>query len=184
MKKISPLRQPWVCSVSDLIFLAMAYEGRWSVLSLTVSSFHWQSAISALIIAELDMDVISWRGINLWYERMNKLFVGILETHRGITLVRLAQLLGEEDQLVAIFLQTLDIQLERLHRLVPAPNIDSNSNCARLFLVDACCLKTNTTETPLWLAYKEPPQTMRTQNKVGCILLTLLYIDTAACSTS
>ena len=41
---ISPLklalRQPWVCSVNDFIFLATAYEGGLPVLSLTVSSSH------------------------------------------------------------------------------------------------------------------------------------------------
>ena len=57
-KKISPslklsLRQPWVWSVSDPIFLATAYEGGWPVLSLTVLSSYWQSAVSVLIIAEL-----------------------------------------------------------------------------------------------------------------------------------
>ena len=47
------LGQPWVWSVGDFIFLAMAYEGGWLVLSLTVSSSHWQCAVSVLIIAEL-----------------------------------------------------------------------------------------------------------------------------------
>ena len=47
------LGQSWVWSVSDFIFLALAYEGRWPVLSLTISSSHWQCAVSVLIIAEL-----------------------------------------------------------------------------------------------------------------------------------
>ena len=34
------VRQSWVLSVSDYIFLASAYEGRWSALSITVSSSH------------------------------------------------------------------------------------------------------------------------------------------------
>jgi len=46
------LRQPWVWSASDFVFLATAYEGGWSVISLIVSSSHWQSAVSVLIIAE------------------------------------------------------------------------------------------------------------------------------------
>jgi len=36
-------------------FLAMAYEGGWPVLSLAVSSSHWQSAVSVLLIDELAM---------------------------------------------------------------------------------------------------------------------------------
>ena len=52
MIKLS-LRQPCVWSVSDFIFLATAYESGWPVLSLTVSSSHWQSAVSVLIIADL-----------------------------------------------------------------------------------------------------------------------------------
>ena len=47
------LGQPWVWSVRDLIFLASAYEGGWPVLSLTVSSSHWQCTVSVLIIDEL-----------------------------------------------------------------------------------------------------------------------------------
>ena len=47
------LRQPWVWSVSDFIFLASAYEGGWPVLSLAVSSSHRQCTVSVLIIAEL-----------------------------------------------------------------------------------------------------------------------------------
>jgi len=47
------LRQPWVWSVSDFIFLATAYEGGWPVLSLTFSSSHLQCMFSVLIIAEL-----------------------------------------------------------------------------------------------------------------------------------
>ena len=47
------LRQPWVWSVSDFIFLASAYEGGWPVLSLAVSSSHQQCTVSVLIIAEL-----------------------------------------------------------------------------------------------------------------------------------
>ena len=47
------LKQPWVWSVSDFIFLATAYEGGWPVLFLSVSSSYWQCAISVLIIAEL-----------------------------------------------------------------------------------------------------------------------------------
>ena len=46
------LGQPVVCSVSDFIFLASAYEGGWQVLSLTVSSSHWQCSVSVLVIAE------------------------------------------------------------------------------------------------------------------------------------
>ena len=45
---------PWVQSVSDFIFLALAYESGWPFLSLTVSSSHWQCAVSVLI---------SWVGI-------------------------------------------------------------------------------------------------------------------------
>ena len=47
------MRQPWAWSVIDFIFLALAYEGAWPVLSLTVSSSHWQCTVSVLIIAEL-----------------------------------------------------------------------------------------------------------------------------------
>ena len=46
------LKQPWVWSVSDFIFLATAYEGGWPVLSPTVLSSHRQSAVSVLIIAK------------------------------------------------------------------------------------------------------------------------------------
>ena len=31
----------------------MPYEGEWPVLSLTISSSHWQRVVSVLIIAEL-----------------------------------------------------------------------------------------------------------------------------------
>ena len=48
------LGHPWVWSVSDFIFLASAYELGWSVLSLTISSSHWQRTVSVLIIAELE----------------------------------------------------------------------------------------------------------------------------------
>jgi len=34
------LGQAWVWSVNDFIFLGTAYEGRWSVLSLTISASH------------------------------------------------------------------------------------------------------------------------------------------------
>ena len=47
------LGQPCLRSVSDFIFLAMAYESRLPALSLAVSSFHWQCAVSVLIVAEL-----------------------------------------------------------------------------------------------------------------------------------
>jgi len=45
--------QPGVWSVSDFVFLALAYEGRWPVLSLAISSSHWQCTVSVLILAEL-----------------------------------------------------------------------------------------------------------------------------------
>ena len=45
------LGQPCVWSVSDFVFLASVCEGRWPVLSLIVSSSHWQCAVSILIIA-------------------------------------------------------------------------------------------------------------------------------------
>ena len=48
------LGHPWIWSVSDFIFLASAYAGGWPVISVTVSSSHWQCAVSGLIIAELD----------------------------------------------------------------------------------------------------------------------------------
>ena len=51
------LGQPWVWSVSDFIFLASAYEGGWPVLTLIVSSSHWQFTVSVLIIAELSRGV-------------------------------------------------------------------------------------------------------------------------------
>jgi len=44
--------QPWVWSASNFIFLASAYEGGWPVLSLTVSSSHWQSTVNVHIVAE------------------------------------------------------------------------------------------------------------------------------------
>ena len=47
------LRQPWVWSVNDFIFLASAYEGGCAILFLAVSSSHWQCAVSVLIKAEL-----------------------------------------------------------------------------------------------------------------------------------
>ena len=50
---MNSLGQPWVWSVSDFIFVATAYECGWPVLSLTISSSHWQCAVSVLIIAEL-----------------------------------------------------------------------------------------------------------------------------------
>ena len=53
-KKSSLLSKPSVWSVSDFSFsLASAYELRWPVLSLTISSSHWQCIVSVLIIAEL-----------------------------------------------------------------------------------------------------------------------------------
>ena len=36
------LRQPWVCSICNFIFLALAYENRWPFLSLALSSSHRQ----------------------------------------------------------------------------------------------------------------------------------------------
>ena len=54
------LRQPWLWSVSDFIFLASAYEGEWPVLSLTVSSSHWQCVVSVLIIVELAVISYWW----------------------------------------------------------------------------------------------------------------------------
>ena len=48
------LRQPWVWSVSAFILLATAYEGRWPVPSLAVSSSHWQCTVSVVIITEFD----------------------------------------------------------------------------------------------------------------------------------
>ena len=47
------LGQWWVWSFNDFIFLVSIYEERWPVLSLTVSSFHWQCTINVLIVAEL-----------------------------------------------------------------------------------------------------------------------------------
>jgi len=47
------LEQLWVWSVSDFIFLALAYEDGWLVLSLAESSSHLQYAVSVFIIAEL-----------------------------------------------------------------------------------------------------------------------------------
>jgi len=47
------LRQPWVWSVSNFIFLASAHGGGWPVLFVTVSSSHWQCMVSILIIAKL-----------------------------------------------------------------------------------------------------------------------------------
>jgi len=38
-----PLRQPWVWSVSDFIFLASANEGRWPILSLSLYHLHANS---------------------------------------------------------------------------------------------------------------------------------------------
>ena len=37
----------------DFIFLDSTYEGRWPVLSLTISSSQWQRMVSVLIIAKL-----------------------------------------------------------------------------------------------------------------------------------
>ena len=45
--------QPWVLSIIDFIFLATANEGGWPVLSITVSSSHWQCVVRVLIIAGL-----------------------------------------------------------------------------------------------------------------------------------
>jgi len=47
------LRQPWVWSVSDFVFLASAYEIWWPVLSLAISSSHRHCTVGVLIIAEL-----------------------------------------------------------------------------------------------------------------------------------
>ena len=49
--------QPWVWSVSDFISLATEYAGGWPVLSLTISSSHWQCTVSVLITAEWNRDV-------------------------------------------------------------------------------------------------------------------------------
>ena len=40
-------------SVSDIIFFAMTYDGKWPVLSLAVSSSHGQCTVSGLVVAEL-----------------------------------------------------------------------------------------------------------------------------------
>jgi len=45
------LIQPWVWSLSDFIFSVSAYEGRWPVFSLAVSSSHRQCTVGVLIIA-------------------------------------------------------------------------------------------------------------------------------------
>lgn len=47
------LRQPRVLSVTNIIFLALAYKDGRPVLSLSISSSHRQCTVSALIIAEL-----------------------------------------------------------------------------------------------------------------------------------
>ena len=70
------LGQPRVWSVSDFIFSASANEGGWPVLSLTVSSSHWQCTVSVLIIAEsarrckwsrnLEPNFSSGQDLNLW----------------------------------------------------------------------------------------------------------------------
>jgi len=45
------LGQAWVYRASNFIFLALGYEGRWPVLSLTVSSSHWQYMVNVFITA-------------------------------------------------------------------------------------------------------------------------------------
>jgi len=45
--------QPLVGIVSNFIFLASAHEGDWPVLSLTVSSSHWQCTVDVHNISEL-----------------------------------------------------------------------------------------------------------------------------------
>ena len=67
------LGQPWVWSVNDFIFLATAYEGGWPVLSLTISSSHWQSAVSVLIIIIIIIIiVIIITSSFIWTEWHNK----------------------------------------------------------------------------------------------------------------
>src|SRR5688572_24076283 len=54
------MRQPYVRSVSDFIFLASAYEDGWTILFLALSSSSWQCTVSVLKIAEL---AIGGRGV-------------------------------------------------------------------------------------------------------------------------
>ena len=42
------VRGPGQISVSDFIFLASAYEVRWPVLSLSISSSHWRRLVKIL----------------------------------------------------------------------------------------------------------------------------------------
>ena len=67
------LEQLWVWSVSDFIFLALAYEDGWLVLSLAESSSHLQYAVSVFIIAELargagDLATISTLTVHCQWE--------------------------------------------------------------------------------------------------------------------
>ena len=55
------LKQPYVWSVSDFIFLASANEGWEWVLSLAVSSSNQQCTVSVLIKAELARSAELWR---------------------------------------------------------------------------------------------------------------------------
>ena len=63
--KLALRQQPWVWSVSDFILLATAYVGGWHVLSLTVSSFHWQ-IIDIMIISVTAWKWLFWSVDYFW----------------------------------------------------------------------------------------------------------------------
>jgi len=53
------LRQPWVWSVRDFIFLESAYEGRRAVFYLAISASPQQNIVRALIKATLAMAAVA-----------------------------------------------------------------------------------------------------------------------------
>lgn len=60
------IRQSWVWSVSNFIFLASAYYGAWWILSLTNSASQWQRVVGVHIIAELAIPLEDPAMVGIW----------------------------------------------------------------------------------------------------------------------
>ena len=57
--------------------------------------------------------------------------------YSGVALLRLALVLGEEDELGSIFFQTLHVLLKALHGLVPSSEVDGDTDGRCFTFADA-----------------------------------------------
>lgn len=79
----------------------------------------------------------------------------MLYTHRGVTLLGLASLTGEDNELGFVCVEALDVELLALLAQIPPPVVNGNADAASLLPADASLLQlsqsksTTLTELPV-----------------------------------